>query len=103
MKILTVCSQGNKRSVFTRNILHHDHDVISLGISTAEPETIEMLCKWTDKILLAEPEMKEKIPQEYQSKIDYRFTIGPDIYDVFIQGPLKDLVHKKLKDLEYIK
>jgi len=102
MRILTVCEQGNKRSVFTRNILHHKHDVISFGIMTSTPETITMLCEWADKILLAEPNMVEMIPEVYRLKVDTRFTIGPDVWPTYIQGPLKDLVFMQLKALGYI-
>lgn len=102
MRILTICEQGNKRSVFTRNILHHQHDVISFGIATSAPETITMLCEWTDKILLAEPQMIDMIPEVYRIKVDTRFTIGEDVWPTYITGPLRDLIYTKLKFLGYI-
>lgn len=102
MKILTVCSQGNKRSVFTRFILNHHHDVIALGVDTNTPGTIRLLSEWADKILIAEPIMKKKIPVRYQSKVDDNFTIGADIFPVSIGGRLLDMVGMKLKELKYI-
>lgn len=102
MKILTVCSQGNKRSVFTRFILNHHHDVIALGVDVNSPETIRMLSEWSDVILIAHPKMKKRIPTTLQHKIDERFTIGDDIYPESIGGILKEIVYQKLKVLKYI-
>jgi predicted protein tyrosine phosphatase len=102
MRILCVCSQGNKRSVFTRQALNHLHDVLSIGVDTNDQDTIDMLAKWADIILLAEPEMQISIPIGYQPKIDHKFTIGPDIYPVSIKGKLMKIVNRKLKELGYI-
>lgn len=102
MKILTVCSQGNKRSVFTRFILNHHHDVVAIGAEVNSPETIRMLSEWADVILIAEPIFKKAIPVKFQKKVDNKFTIGPDIYPTNITGMLKDLVYLKLKALKYV-
>lgn len=102
MKILTVCSQGNKRSVFTRFVLNHHHDVIALGVDVNTPETIRLLAGWADKILVAEPIMKKKIPVRFQSKVDDNFTIGADVFPVSIGGRLLNIVGIKLKELKYI-
>lgn len=73
-----------------------------MGVDTSSPETIRMLCEWSDVILLAEPQMKKKIPTKLQGKIDERFTIGIDNFPVSISGVLTKIVAKKLKDLNYI-
>lgn len=102
MKILCVCGQGNKRSVFTRFVLNPKHDAVAIGIDVNSQETINMLAQWADVILLAEPEMSVKFPID-QHKIDKRFTIGEDNFPISIaDGKLKSLVIKKLTDLEYI-
>lgn len=102
MKILCVCSQGNKRSVFTRYALNGKHDALAMGVDINTPETIRMLAEWADKILLAEPQMKKAIPVKCQKKIDLAFTIGADIYPASIGGKLKHIVQSKLRDLKYI-
>lgn len=102
MKILCVCSQGNKRSVFTRFLLNHKHDAIAVGVDANSPETIKMLSEWSDRILLAEPEMRKSIPVKQHKKIDLNFTIGPDIYSTNIVGILKVVLVNKLKRLKYI-
>lgn len=102
MRILCVCSQGNKRSVFTRFILNHSHDALAMGVNVNSPETIRMLSEWAEVILLAHPKMKKSIPVKCQGKVDDRFTIGDDIYPETITGVLKDEVYLKLKRLGYI-
>ena len=99
-----MCRCGNKRSVFTRYILQGSgrHEAIALGFKYNTPETIALLCKWADRILLAELDMQYSILSKYQEKIDDRFFIGPDIYPENIEGELKDIVIDKLKVLEYI-
>lgn len=102
MKILCVCSQGNKRSVYTRYILNHSHDVLALGVDVNTSETVTLLCEWAEIILIAEPFMRKKLPVKYHKKIDSKFTIGPDIYPVNVGGILKEIVYRKLKLLKYI-
>src|ERR1700676_4986840 len=99
MKILCVCSQGNKRSVVTRFALNHKHDALACGVDVNFKETLAMLCKWSDVILLAEPEMRRSLPVKYHKKIDTRYTIGPDIYPPSIDKKLYRLIKKKLVDL----
>lgn len=100
MRILTVCSQGNKRSVYTRFALNKKHDVIAMGVDVQSQETIKMLTEWADVILLAEKAMKKKIPTKQQRKIDEAFVIGPDIYPVSISGVL--LAEVKIKVKKYL-
>jgi hypothetical protein len=102
MKVLCICDQGNKRAVFTRFLLGHKHEALAAGVKTNSPETINLLCEWADKILLAELNMREYIPENYWYKIDNRFEIGPDIYKPSIRGHLKRIVRYKLRELGYI-
>lgn len=103
MKILCACSQGNKRSVFTRYVLNYSkHEALAIGVDINTTDTIILLCNWADVILLAEPQMKKKIPTRFQHKVDDRFTIGPDVFPTNITGRLKDLVKVSLKNLGYI-
>jgi len=101
MKILCICNQGNKRSVFTKALLNYDHDALAAGIDVNSAETIRLLCNWADKILLAEP--ATNIPMESLHKVDTRFSIGPDIYPVVITGKLRKIIQAKLIELGYIK
>jgi len=104
MKFLCMCRCGNKRSVFTRYVLQGSgkHEAIACGYKYNTPDTIAMLCKWADRILLAEPEMKEHILAKYQTKIDEYFFIGPDNYPENIEGELKDTIIDKLGTLKYL-
>ena len=102
MKILCLCSRGNKRSVFTRYLLSYKNDVLSAGCENNSPETLKMLAWWADVILLAEPQMRKVLPVKTHKKIDTRFEIGKDIYPTMITGVLKQVLQVKLKRLNYI-
>lgn len=90
-KILCVCNQGNCRSVGTRYVLNkHGYDnVIAIGGANTSKETLSMLCKWADMILLAKPKHEDFLPCD-KDKIMDNFTIGEDVY----QNPLHPDLHK---------
>ncbi len=102
MKILCICDQGNKRAVYTRFLLGHKHEALAAGVKTNSPETLQMLCEWADKILLAELGMRQYVHKDYYYKVDNRFEIGPDIYKPSIKGNLKRIVRNRLRELKYI-
>lgn len=78
MKILTVCDQGNNRSVqFAHLLKYWKHDVIPVGVTTNTLETLEMLYKWADVIILTD--RVQNIPSEYEDKVKV-FDVGADTY-----------------------
>lgn len=80
MKILTLCSQGNNRSVALRMHLNsRKHDTLSCGIDNNSPETLEILYKWADKIITADEKMLLRIPEPYIAKA-VNGEIGDDIW-----------------------
>lgn len=93
VKILTVCDQGNNRSVqFSHLLKYWNHDVIPIGIATTSEETLLMLFDWADVIILTDSE--QKIPQEYQDKVKL-FDVGEDNYP----RPFNPELYKKAKEL----
>ena len=55
MKILVCCDQGNNRSVVIAHQLKYwGHDVLSCGLSTNDRPTIDMLCAWSDRVIVVE-------------------------------------------------
>ena len=98
IKILTVCHQGNCRSVATRWCLikRGYRNVISTGCMSTNPETLQMLCDWADKILVAKPKHGKPLPDNAQDKIDKRFTIGEDLWHNPMNKKLQDIANKQL-------
>src|SRR5258708_25576762 len=102
MKILCVCAEGIVRSATTRIVLNSrnkGHDVIAVGVNQQSKETLAMLYGWADKILLAEPSMGLAFDWSGVSKIDHRFTIGPDDWGVFNDPELVKIIQDKLMEI----
>lgn len=80
-KILCVCRSGTFRSVETKRVLNLKgyNDVIAVGGLKISPDTLNMLCKWADVILLAKQEHGKFIEDEYRNKINIDFHIGSDM------------------------
>jgi hypothetical protein len=78
MKILTVCNEGNNRSVqFSHLLKYWNHDVIPIGLDNTSEETLNMLFNWADYIIITAKD--QKIPMRYYSKV-VLFNIGDDHY-----------------------
>lgn len=79
MKILTVCERGLNRSTTAQWLLSHEPDteVISAGVLTLSPETMQMLVDWADKIVLLDGRYREGWPAEKLVVWD----VGPDIFE----------------------
>lgn len=79
-KILTVCRHGNIRSIAMARILKKEgYDAIPIGITEAQPDTLEMLAKWADKILFADSKFMQFLPQQYKDKF-MDMELGEDIW-----------------------
>lgn len=91
MKILTICAGGVVRSVcMAWRLKMNGHDAIPASYDWTHDDTLELLCKWADKIMPMETRFKDRIPEKYHSKI-LDSDIGPDIWG----DPLTpDLVNK---------
>ena len=100
MNILTVCQMGNVRSVGTKaRLIHRGHrDVIAIGATNTSPETLDMLYDWAEVVLLAEPGLAEYLPDD--TKVEKKFTIGPDTFRWYGNQQLKEIVDKQLKELD---
>lgn len=81
-RILCLCAAGITRSAATKFVLNHRgyRDVLSAGIYTTSPSTLDMLYKWADIILVATPILAVEIPQPHRDKVDNRFKLGEDTW-----------------------
>jgi predicted protein tyrosine phosphatase len=89
-KVLCVCWGGCSRSVGLSNTLKygHGHDTLVAGIQGNNPETLDMLCKWADIIVVMSEHMLDDIAPEYQNKLrlcevnkDTYFNPNKELYD----------------------
>ncbi len=93
MKILTLCDQGNNRSVqFAHLLKYWNNDTLSAGLKTTSVETLTMLYEWADIIILTED--VQVIPDKYSEKA-LLLNVGPDTYP----RPFNPMLHKKAKEL----
>ena len=91
MKILTVCSQGNNRSVhFAHALKYWNNDVIAIGVDNTSIPTLEMLFGWADVIIKTED--GQFVPPQYEDKVRL-FDVGPDTY----KRPFNPELHVKVK------
>ena len=98
MKILTVCDQGNNRSVQFAHLLKYlKNDTIPIGLKTTTKETLDMLFEWADTIILTEEKQRDDIPETYHDKIRV-WDVGPDNYPRPFNKELYEMARKIIKD-----
>lgn len=101
MKILTVCDQGNNRSVQFAHILKYwKHDTLPVGLDTTSAETLKMLFDWADIILLTEESQRFKLPIGYDSKIKV-FDVGADNYPRPFNAELHAIAKRFLEENKF--
>lgn len=106
VNILTVCRAGLIRSSALANVLklHFSPvDVLPCGIGTYDTgrfnseETLDMLFKWADKIVVMEEHYQWKIPDEFRKKVMV-CEVGPDVYGSNTHPKLIDMVWRWTKE-----
>lgn len=87
---LAVCERGNCRSVHLAYILKDDlkQDAIACGVKAADSETLEMLGKWADTIVLCDKALERWVPESWLDKMVV-FDVGEDRY---FRGFNKELI-----------
>lgn len=79
MKILTMCQVGTSRSVALGYVLKYKFgiDTIACGWGANSPETINMLCKWADRIIVVQSQFVQYLPAEFHTKVSV-YDVGED-------------------------
>ena len=97
-KVLTMCQGGNSRSVGCAYLLKYEYgfDALACGWEKNSSETITMLCKWADWIMVMEPQFKDYVPVQYHGKIAV-VDVGPDRWFNSLHPELLDLCNKLLQ------
>lgn len=93
MKLLTVCDQGNNRSVHFAHLLKYwHHDVIPIGLKTTSESTLLMLFDWADYIIVTDK--TQEIPLQYKEKVRL-FDVGEDNYP----RPFNPELYQKVREI----
>lgn len=101
MKCLTICHQGNSRSVALAYILkdYLRHEAIAIGWNTTSPETRTMLYAWADAIFPVVPEpLTEILSQGHEAKTKFFHVPG----DPYFRGYAPELLSMYLDFLTKI-
>lgn len=102
IKILCVCRSGNVRSVATKRCLNRRgyKNVIAVGSYVVPEETLEMLTRWADIILLAKPSHGKYIRSVDKEKISRKFDIGDDTWGTPVNWKLEEIIENQLDILK---
>lgn len=70
-KAVCICQGGNCRSVACAYVLKYffECDALSCSAEQQTPETIRMLCDWSDYVIVMQPEFRSVVPVEFTEKI----------------------------------
>lgn len=94
MKILTVCDQGNNRSVMFAHLLKYwGNECIPIWIKTNSLETIHMLYDWADSVILTEFSQKAFFENWFNLNKIHVLEVWPDTYP----RPFNKDLHEKIK------
>lgn len=101
MRILTVCKEGNVRSVTAATLLKRKgHDALSCGVVLNAPETLEVLCAWADKVLVAADDLLDGLPDACDDKI-VRLSIGRDRWGRPMHADLVEVLNARLGEVGF--
>jgi len=78
-RILCLCQGGNVRSVHAAYVLKYGYNVDALAASWEKnsPDTLNVLYRWADRIMLVEDHHIEHVPASFRKKV-VNLGIGPD-------------------------
>jgi hypothetical protein len=101
VKYLCVCDGGNVRSHALAYVLHdlRGHEAIAVGRLRVSAETLLMLCRWADRIVLMQNCMMESIPDDFRGKVLVT-DVGPDRFGIYIHPELLQMAHAAADWLE---
>lgn len=99
MKIITVCKEGNNRSVQFSHLLKYKYraDVLPIGVDSCSPETQEMLYKWADYIIVTDAALLPLPVEGYESKIKL-WDVGADSYPRPFNEELYEIAKRIIKE-----
>ncbi len=102
-RVVCFCSGGKVRSVSAKYILEDKYgyqSVLTGGLEKLNDDTINMLCRWAEFILVVgEERLANLVPQEYAAKMRH-LNIGLDTYGQYGKRDLLDKLIPLLEGLQ---
>lgn len=98
LHILCTCEHGNNRSVHFAHILKYviGFETMTVGLAYHSEETLDMMFKWADVIIVVEDKMLAMVPEKYRDKIKF-YNIGEDKYP----RPFNKELYQKAKEIMF--
>lgn len=92
MKVLCLCAGGAVRSVTLAFVLKYEYkiDAIAASLEKNSEDTLEMLYKWADRIIVVQVGMEDNIPVEHLEKT-LCLDIGPDRWGASLHQELLNI------------
>lgn len=105
MKIVTVCEQGNNRSVHAAWLVRYNakhlgsgtNEVLSVGINLFSQETLKMLFDWADIIILTDVRFRNMIEMPTYNEKVHVWDVGPDRFEHNLNKELLDLLRAHME------
>lgn len=100
MKIITVCKEGNNRSVHFSHLLKYKYkgsDVLPIGVVSCSIETQRMLFDWADHIIVTDEALMSLLPEGYDDKIKL-WDVGADRYKRPFNAELYEIVKRFIEE-----
>lgn len=94
VKLLCVCEGGTVRSVSLAWVLKYEHgqDAIAASWLKNSQETLDLLAKWADRIVVLQPKFSSKF-ESFKAKLVV-FDVGPDIWVNPLHPKLLEIVRR---------
>lgn len=81
LKVLCVCQGGNVRSAAMATELKQAYriDAVAVGYQKNSADTVALLSRWADRIVVMRPDYAASVPAEFQDKV-VAADVGEDTY-----------------------
>lgn len=102
MRILCVCEGGNTRSVALARLLRDEYgvDALACGWRNNSGDTLDMLCRWADHIVVMQREFKQKVGEQFQAKVRI-LDVGPDVFGTPTHPALTEMIVAGVRNWEH--
>lgn len=76
-----MCQGGNSRSVALGFLMKYRYgeDALACSWEKNSPETLKMLFKWADRIIVMQEIFRKYVPEEYHEKL-FTVDVGEDVW-----------------------
>jgi hypothetical protein len=73
------------------------HRAVAIGLTTADPTSMEALCEWADVICPLQAYFADGIPPQFASKVTTHFDVGGDVWGKPYHPTLHQLLDGRIR------